>query len=377
MAALARTVARAFGRELVFLPAGTHPITIGTQNATLLPLRYTRRASPQGLVAYELQRDGSDLSYTLYSMAFSNGLPRKGELCLSFKIAGVRKGARLQVGLVEPAARMDGREIQLSAYNHRNSRKFIADIEVSEGVHLRRRSCCHYLPFTGKPIGRDYYFGDDYVDYPEEVHPGADLKLVKAYCSGGRLLDIGCALGLHTKAFLDAGYDAYGIDVSEFAIADAAHRIGPERVRQCDLDVAAIPFDGNFDILWMCDVLEHSTDPERMLERATERARSGSWLFLHTANSESLTHRTLEGDWEAYSDYSHHGVERVGATSLRRWLRDLAWEIVSWQCSGCWVVGVDPVLLRLGEAFHKIPELRVFLEERDLGDMIAVVARKP
>ena len=40
------------------------------------------------------------------------------------------------------------------------------------------------------------------------------------------------------------------------------------------------------------------------------------------------------------------------------------------------VEGVYPVLMRLKEAFGVIPELRVFLEEMELGDTIQLVARK-
>jgi len=52
------------------------------------------------------------------------------------------------------------------------------------------------------------------------------------------------------------------------------------------------------------------------------------------------------------------------------------WDIVHWECETIWVEGLDPVLMRLKEIFRVIPEMRVFLEEMELGDTIQLVARR-
>jgi len=99
-------------------------------------------------------------------------------------------------------------------------------------------------------------------------------------------------------------------------------------------------------------------------------------LFLHTSNSNSLTHRLFGTNWEGYSDYSHYGVDQITSTSLRVWLDRLGWDIIHWECGRIWAEGVDPVLMRLKEVFEVVPEMKVFLEEMELGDAIQVVARK-
>jgi 2-polyprenyl-3-methyl-5-hydroxy-6-metoxy-1,4-benzoquinol methylase len=202
------------------------------------------------------------------------------------------------------------------------------------------------------------------------------LDLVGRHCSGGRLLDVGCALGIYTEAFLSAGFDAYGIDISEFAVGEAAKRVGPGRIVRCDLDQSDIPFGNDFDVFWMWDVVEHSARPLAMLQKVTARAAPGAWLFLHTSNADSLSHMVFREDWEGFSDYSHHGVREVTASALRAWLVDLGWNIREWDCSSVWVLGGDPVRARLAEAFSAIPELTLLLSERDLGDLITVVAQK-
>jgi 2-polyprenyl-3-methyl-5-hydroxy-6-metoxy-1,4-benzoquinol methylase len=239
-----------------------------------------------------------------------------------------------------------------------------------------RRSCSHYLPFNNKAIGRDYYFGDDYVDYQQQTEVPDALNLIQKHCTNGRLLDVGCALGIYTKAFLVAGFDAHGVDISDFAIAEAAKRVGVDRVRQVNLDEEEIPFAGTFDVFWMWDVLEHSASPRALLEKITRRAAPKSTLLLHTSNADSLMRRAMGREWEGYSDYSHHGVDQITATVLAQWLDDLGWKIKAWECNHIWVGGVDPVLMRLRDAFRRIPELGVFLAERNLGDVVTVVAIK-
>jgi SAM-dependent methyltransferase len=381
LVAVAKSIAaKVLKRQLVFLPLGANGnMSIRSEINALLPLRYMYRASTNGIVTYQMQVSGSDLNYNLYTMTYPDGpseKPQIGQLCLSCRTPSVTKGDELCVSLTEPHVWMNQSQVAPSFSSPSPARKFIAEVQLSSGHRRLTRTCSHYLPFQGKPIGRDYYFGDDYVDYPRQTNAANAVNTVRQYCSTGRLLDIGCALGFYTKGFLDAGFDAYGIDTSEFAIAEAGKRVGHDRVQQCTPDLSTIPFGPAFDIFWMQDVLEHTPDPKGMLEKITEIASPGSWLFLETSNSQSLTHRILEDDWEAYSDYSHHGVDRISATTLSGWLRNLGWTIVDWRCDSIWVEGADPVILRLREAFSTIPELSVLLSERNLGDLVRVVAQR-
>jgi SAM-dependent methyltransferase len=61
----------------------------------------------------------------------------------------------------------------------------------------------------------------------------------------GRFLEIGCACGILVKAMREQGADAWGIDISDYAIAQSC---SPEFVRQADM--RAIPFpDAQFDLI--------------------------------------------------------------------------------------------------------------------------------
>jgi len=254
-------------------------------------------------------------------------------------------------------------------------RKFVSEIQQTTAGQRFSRLCSHYLPFQNKAVGADYYFGDDYANY-NSTSAAPALALLRSFAAHGRLLDVGCALGIYSKAFLDAGFDVYATDISEFAIERAASLLGHERISRRDLDVEEVPFDGLFDTIWMWDIIEHFSSPEAVLGKISSRSRTNALLFLHTSNGNSLTHRVFGPDWEGYSDYSHRGVDQVTSSALRAWLDKFGWEILEWKFDGIWAEGFDPVLITLKEVFETMPELRTFLEEMELCDTIRVIARK-
>jgi 2-polyprenyl-3-methyl-5-hydroxy-6-metoxy-1,4-benzoquinol methylase len=358
-----------------FLGITKWPRSLHENSGQLLPLRYSYRASPEGLIDFTVLLAGLDVSFRLHAMSFTGGRRGAGDLVLGCDLPAIERGDALTVNVLEPSLFLNGSKVQPYESRCLRTRKFVSEVQQNIEGQRHSRLCTHYLPYADKEIGRDYYFGDDYVDYGTTSADGG-LALVRRYAAGGRLLDIGCALGIFTKAFLDVGFDVYGTDISQFAIDQAGLLVGPHRVRRADLDTEDIPFDGCFDTIWMSDVIEHFFVPEGVLAKVSSRARKGALLFLHTSNRDSLTHRLLGRDWEGYSDYSHHGVDQVTCSSLRAWMDEFGWDIIHWECGTVWAEGLDPVLMRLKEIFEVVPELRVFLEEMELGDTIQLVARK-
>lgn len=66
----------------------------------------------------------------------------------------------------------------------------------------------------------DHYKYDDF--YPKfRVMAAA----VNNHFHPKRVLDVGCAKGYMVYAFNECGVDAWGVDISEFALADAPHCI--------------------------------------------------------------------------------------------------------------------------------------------------------
>ena len=111
---------------------------------------------------------------------------------------------------------------------------------------------------NGIATGKSCY--ENYRWIPELTYP-----LAHAICSnlslqkGTKLLDYGCAHGFVVKAMRDFGIDAYGCDVSSFAISKAPKEIDNYlKIIDKDLSNLIVTSEwGRFDWILSKDVFEH------------------------------------------------------------------------------------------------------------------------
>ncbi len=128
------------------------------------------------------------------------------------------------------------------------------------------------------------YFETRYTNY-ERQNPPRKIAFYRrlaeaaaADCENPRILDIGCAFGLFLSS-LGAGWERFGIDASDYAIAHAGES-APD-VRFAVTDSANLVFPGPFDVITAFDVLEHVPDLEEMLERiAAALQPQGGFVFV-------------------------------------------------------------------------------------------------
>jgi len=69
---------------------------------------------------------------------------------------------------------------------------------------------------------------------------------------------VGCAKGFLVEALRDRRIDAFGIDVSEFAIGEVRPDVRP----YCRVSLAVASFDGVYDLIVCIGVLEHMPEHE-------------------------------------------------------------------------------------------------------------------
>jgi 2-polyprenyl-3-methyl-5-hydroxy-6-metoxy-1,4-benzoquinol methylase len=153
------------------------------------------------------------------------------------------------------------------------------------------------------------------------------LDLLETRCGKGRVLDLGGGVGHFAQLALDAGWDAYSLDVSEVAVAAAAERIGGAR------SLSAIPSDlaGTCDAVTLWCVVAHLADPRAVLVDALTALRPGGQLFLTTPNfrfqaayAAALARLGRPIDFSAHDHLLHFTVD-----ALRRTLGAVG--VTSWQ----------------------------------------------
>jgi SAM-dependent methyltransferase len=117
--------------------------------------------------------------------------------------------------------------------------------------------------------GWDAGFYAKYADTLKPTEPGA------------RVLDVGCGVGQVVARLTEAGYEAYGVDVSEPNI-ERAKKICP----RCQLyDGRKLPFnDTFFASVGALNVLEHVEAPEAFVKELVRVVRIGGRIVISSPN---------------------------------------------------------------------------------------------
>ena len=112
----------------------------------------------------------------------------------------------------------------------------------------------------------------------------------------GRLLDVGCGLGLFLLALDPRRWDRYGLEAMPAAYQEAVPRLGADHIVKGELTAAEFPA-GHFDVMTFWDVLEHLPDPVAALRQAFCLLRPGGLLLLRLPNFAGYTARRFGEDW--------------------------------------------------------------------------------
>lgn len=100
---------------------------------------------------------------------------------------------------------------------------------------------------------------------------------------GGRLLDVGCGLGLFLEA-MQPEFAPYGVDISSYAVAECARRLPQAQVRVASL-LDGLPddgaFAGEFDVITAINIVEHLEDPWAGVAAVRDRLRVGGLFVVH------------------------------------------------------------------------------------------------
>jgi SAM-dependent methyltransferase len=132
---------------------------------------------------------------------------------------------------------------------------------------------------------------------------GEILDLLEPYRGGGRLLDVGCSIGLFLDLARGRGWDGVGIEFAPRALTYARDEYGLEVL---DVPLEEAGFEpASFDAVGLLSVLEHTNDPRRMLADVARVLRPGGAVFVVVPNVESLACRVLHERARTFDGRNH------------------------------------------------------------------------
>ena len=148
------------------------------------------------------------------------------------------------------------------------------------------------------------------------------MERVIGPAAGRALLDVGAYIGVFVEAAAAVGWQAQGVEPSEWAAAEARHRGLDVRVGTLDnVDLT----EASFDVVTMWDVIEHLADPAAELDKARRLLRPGGWLVVHTMDIDAPVSRLAGSRWPWLMDMH---LYYFGKRTLRRMLSDHGYNVV-------------------------------------------------
>ncbi len=125
---------------------------------------------------------------------------------------------------------------------------------------------------------------------------------------GGKLLDVGCGTGSFLS-LAEKHFEAYGLDISSFAIKQAKENTEKTLLRQGSCE-DALPFqDDFFDIVTAFDLLEHLAEPAQAVEEVARVLKPGGVFVASTPNLNSLGAKFKKENWAGFKDPTHQSMK--------------------------------------------------------------------
>lgn len=154
---------------------------------------------------------------------------------------------------------------------------------------------------VAKTFGLSYFDGDRKYGYGGYYHddrwlPVAQDIIVHYSTWGGRILDVGCAKGFLVGALCSQLANAYGIDISRYAVVDCPHDGAIGRLHLGSADDLPFP-DKSFDLVLSINTL-HNLPRPRLIKALQEMQRvSRGGMFVQVDAYRTEAERVMFEEW--------------------------------------------------------------------------------
>lgn len=203
-----------------------------------------------------------------------------------------------------------------------------------------------------------YSVGNGHEDYEDSKDIREFLKgiaqRIMAEIQPKSVLDVGCAMGYLVEALRDGGVEAYGIDVSQYAVSKVREDIKPYCKAVSALEALPESFPKHFDLVTAIEVAEHLYEEDSDL------------LFDHLCSwGDRVVFSSTDDD---YDEPTHVNVQKIEywtkKFAQRGFYRDFSYDLqYLTKHAVCFARREEPSPLALAEGYERV--LRTAVDEKD------------
>jgi ubiquinone/menaquinone biosynthesis C-methylase UbiE len=205
--------------------------------------------------------------------------------------------------------------------------------------------------YTGHDRGTREYFDEiEHRRYRFHYHLAELFDSLKG--SHGRLLEVGCGIGVDSIQLAKCGFDVTAVDLTENAL-EVAREYAALRGVSIDFrlgNAESLDFpDESFDVVYSFGVLHHTPDIKKSVAEVHRVLRPGGTAYImlyHRDSLVNLVHRAFRLPYESPKDRDDHCpvVYTYSRRSIRRLFRDFS--DVSVHAAYPFTFGFGPVATR-------------------------------
>ncbi|MBI5449485.1 class I SAM-dependent methyltransferase [Candidatus Gottesmanbacteria bacterium] len=161
------------------------------------------------------------------------------------------------------------------------------------------------------------------------------LKKIIRFVGKGRrkILDIGCGRGFFLDEAHKLGWSVHGIDYSKNVIDYATNNLNLNVKRA---DMFNYDTEELYDVVSLNQVIEHVTEPNRLVKICSRLLKNGGLLYIATPNFGSISAKVSGSDFDHLIPPEH--LSYFDKESLTKLLKDNNFSI---QYTGSWSYSVD------------------------------------
>lgn len=191
-------------------------------------------------------------------------------------------------------------------------------------------SSCKFIGLDLETWESPYSAADYYPDIKnEDVNPHRPfirkrVSFIRRYVGGGKFVDLGCGLGETAIAASVAGFDVWGVDESQNAIAFLNHNY-PAVHWTCNQLDTFLQGNERFDVIALFHVLEHIPHPRGFTSILRTSLFPTGFLVIEVPDTHGGLARLRGRRWEYW--LAHH-VNYFSTVSLRRLLEPCGFRLV-------------------------------------------------
>ncbi len=189
----------------------------------------------------------------------------------------------------------------------------------------------HHIKIS-RQYGKEYFDGDRSFGYGGYKYDGRWVPvakdIVKNYnlTKGSKILDVGCAKGFLVKDLVDLGFEAYGIDISQYAIDNAPKDI---KNRLKVGNAKSLPYDDNsFDLVISLNTI-HNLDRDECkmaIQEIQRTSKTSSFIQVDSYTNEN--EKSIFEDWVLTAKFYGYPNEWLNLFKESGYTGDWYWTII-------------------------------------------------